>query len=238
MKRSARTQAKSVKKSRTKSRSAGKTSPSGAIKLRLALAQINPVVGDFKFNADKVKDCLKEAKKHQADIVLFPELALTGYPPEDLLLKDGFIRKNLETLNRLVPYTEGITAVVGYAEPARGGLFNSAALLSNGRLLGSYRKMLLPNYGVFDEKRYFTEGNQPLRFTQKGVILGITICEDIWVADGPGKILCDQGEADVLLNISSSPDHRGRGKERVAMIRKRARQYKSHIVYTTLVGGQ
>jgi len=206
--------------------------------LRVALAQINPVVGDFKYNAGRIETCLKEAVRHRADLVLFPELVLTGYPPEDLLLKQGFINRNLKALDRLVSKVKGTVAVIGYAEQARTGLYNSAALIAGGRVVGRYRKMLLPNYGVFDEKRYFKEGATPVKFTLKGITLGMTICEDIWEADGPGKRLCREGQADILLNISASPYYKGRGKVREEMIQQRAKQYRAHVVYANLVGGQ
>jgi len=204
----------------------------------VAVAQINVIVGDFRANADKIKAWIKKARKGEADVVLFPELALTGYPPEDLLHKEGFVQKNLATLQKIIPHTKGVTIIVGYVEPVRGRLYNSAALISDGRLLGSYRKTCLPNYGVFDEKRYFHAGDGVVRFTQKGVTLGVTVCEDLWFADGPGKRLCREGDVDVLLNISSSPYHKGKGRDREKMIRSRARQYKSFIVYANLVGGQ
>jgi NAD+ synthase (glutamine-hydrolysing) len=209
------------------------------VQLRVAIAQINTVVGDFKANADKVKAGIKKARQLGADVVLFPELTLSGYPPEDLLLKQGFIKENQATLNRIVSHTKGITAVVGTLEQSAGKLYNSAALIANGKLLGYCRKAILPNYGVFDEKRYFHEGDTPVRFTQNGVTLGITVCEDIWFANGPGKKLCQEGNnVDVLLNISSSPFSKGKGEARKEMILARARQYKSFIVYANLVGGQ
>jgi len=185
-----------------------------------------------------VKTWIRQARQSHADIVLFPELTLSGYPPEDLLHKQGFIKENLATLHRIVPHTEGITAIVGTLEQSGGKLYNSAALIVNGKLLGYCRKAILPNYGVFDEKRYFHEGATPVRFTQNGVTLGITVCEDIWFADGPGKTLCLEGNVDVLLNISSSPFYKEKGKTREELIRSRALQYKSFIVYGNLVGGQ
>lgn len=229
-----------AKSGKPKSASRQKTSPSqpAPVSLRVAIAQVNTIVGDFKYNADQVKAGIKKARQQQADVVLFPELTLTGYPPEDLLLKKSFIEKNQATLKSLVPHSKGITAVVGYVESANKALFNSAALMANGKLLGSYRKMVLPNYGVFDEKRYFKEGTVPVRFTQNGVTLGLTVCEDIWFADGPGRALCQDADVDVLLNISSSPYHKGRGQARQEMIRSRARQYKAFVVYGNLIGGQ
>ena len=206
--------------------------------LRVALAQMNLIVGDFSFNADKIKQHLKQAKRMGADVVLFPELAVTGYPPEDLLLKESFLKQCDKNLKKISRYTKGLTAIIGFAEKKGKAIYNSAALLCDGRHIGTCRKMLLPNYGVFDEKRYFHEGNSPVKFSLKGATLGITICEDLWEDSGPGKILCGQGNVDLLLNISSSPFHKGKGKTREKMIQQRARSYRSHIAYVNLVGGQ
>ena len=212
--------------------------PNSSVFLRVALAQINLVVGDFSFNAEKIKQHLKQAKKMGADVVLFPELAVTGYPPEDLLLKESFLKQCDKNLKKISRYTKGLTAIIGFAEKKGKAIYNSAALLSDGKHIGTCRKMLLPNYGVFDEKRYFHEGNSPVKFRLKGATLGITICEDLWEDSGPGKILCGQGNVDLLLNISSSPFHKGKGKTREKMIQQRARSYRSHIAYVNLVGGQ
>ena len=206
--------------------------------LRVALAQMNLIVGDFNFNAEKIKQHLKQAKKMGADVILFPELAVTGYPPEDLLLKESFLKQCDKNLKKISRYTKGLTAIIGFAEKKGKAIYNSAALLCDGRHIGTCRKMLLPNYGVFDEKRYFHEGNSPVKFSLKGATLGITICEDLWEDSGPGKILCGQGNVDLLLNISSSPFHKGKGKTREKMIQQRARSYRSHIAYVNLVGGQ
>jgi len=212
--------------------------PNSSVILRIALAQMNLVVGDFNFNAEKIKQHLKQARRMGADVVLFPELAVTGYPPEDLLLKESFLKQCDKNLKKISRYSKGLTTIIGFAEKKGKAIYNSAALLSDGKHVGTYRKMLLPNYGVFDEKRYFHEGNSPVRFRLKGAILGITICEDLWEDSGPGKILCGQGNVDLLLNISSSPFHKGKGKTREKMIQQRARSYRSHIAYVNLVGGQ
>ena len=212
--------------------------PNSSVILRIALVQMNLVVGDFNFNADKIKQHLKQARRMEADVVLFPELAVTGYPPEDLLLKESFLKQCDKNLKKISRYTKGLTAIIGFAEKKGKAIYNSAALLSDGKHIGTCRKMLLPNYGVFDEKRYFHEGNSPVRFRLKGAMLGITICEDLWEDSGPGKILCGQGNVDLLLNISSSPFHKGKGKTREKMIQQRARSYRSHIAYVNLVGGQ
>ena len=212
--------------------------PLSNVNLRVALAQINFMVGDFQYNADRIETCLEEAIQCGSDLIVFPELALTGYPPEDLLLKDDFIYKNGEILNRLASSVDKIVAVIGYVEKVKMNLYNSAALIYGGKVVGSYRKMILPNYGVFDEKRYFTEGNKPICFVLNGVKVGLTICEDIWESDGPGNQVCGDGRADVLVNISSSPYFKGKGKAREKLVRERARQYQAHVVYTNLIGGQ
>ena len=211
---------------------------SSQVNLRVAISQMNSIVGDFKHNANCIKKSLKEAAKFGVDLILFPELTLTGYPPEDLLLKDDFITKNQKTLKNLALGVKEIVAVVGYVEKVKRNLYNSAALLYKGKVVGNYRKMILPNYGVFDEKRYFAEGDEPTCFVMNGLKIGLTICEDIWDVDGPGKQICEDGQADILLNISSSPYFKGKGKARENMIRQRARQYKAHIVYANLIGGQ
>ncbi len=216
-------------------KSPASVSPKG-ISLRLALAQVNGLVGGFKANAEKVKLVCTKARKMGADVVLFPELMVTGYPPEDLLLKKSFIEDCQKTLKKIAPATRGLTAVVGFAEQQGNHLYNSAALMCDGKHVATARKMLLPNYDVFDEKRYFTEGDEPLRFYLKGVQIGLTICEDIWEESGPGKTLSKH--IDLLLNISSSPYHKGKAQSRRQMIIKRAKSYKCPIAYVNLVGGQ
>ena len=207
-----------------------------SVSLRLALAQVNGLVGGFKANAEKVKSVCAKVRKMGADVVLFPELMVTGYPPEDLLLKEKFIEDCQKTLKKIASTTHGLTAVVGYAEKEAGKLYNSAALICDGKYVATARKMLLPNYGVFDEKRYFTEGEEPLRFSLKGAQIGLTICEDIWEESGPGKSLSKH--IDLLINISSSPYHKGKAQVRRQMIIKRAKAYKCPIAYVNLVGGQ
>ena len=214
----------------------GRTLSREGVSLRLALAQVNGLVGGFKANAEKVKSTCAQARKMGADVVLFPELVLTVYQPEDLLFKKSFIENCRETLKKLAPFTRGLTAVIGFAEQKGKHLYNSSALMCDGKHIATYRKMLLPNYGVFDEKRYFTEGEKPVRFSLKGAQIGLTICEDIWEESGPGKTLCQKGGVDLLLNISSSPYHKG--KARRQMIIKRAKSYKCPIAYANLVGGQ
>jgi NAD+ synthase (glutamine-hydrolysing) len=222
--------------SKIKNRNPNKVHSDPGVTLRIALAQINGLVGGFKANVDKVKWACSQARKKGVGIVLFPELILTGYPPEDLLFKKSFIKNCREALKKVVSHTRGLTVVIGFAERKGKQLYNSAALICDGRHVGTARKMLLPNYGVFDEKRYFTEGDEPVRFSLQGVQIGLTICEDIWDESGPGKSLCK--DIDLLINISSSPYHKGKGKARRQMIIKRAKSYKCPIAYVNMVGGQ
>jgi NAD+ synthase (glutamine-hydrolysing) len=222
--------------SKIKNRNPNKVHSDPGVTLRIALAQINGLVGGFKANVDKVKWACSQARKKGVGIVLFPELILTGYPPEDLLFKKSFIKNCREALKKVVSHTRGLTVVIGFAERKGKQLYNSAALICDGRHVGTARKMLLPNYGVFDEKRYFTEGDEPVRFSLQGVQIGLTICEDIWDESGPGKSLCK--DIDLLINISSSPYHRGKGRARRQMIIKRAKSYKCPIAYVNMVGGQ
>ena len=243
MERERKIKRKSLSKKRATEKTQRKTKAldsqtSSQVNLRIAVSQMNAVVGDFKYNVNRIQSCLKEATKFRTDLILFPELALTGYPPEDLLLKDDFIAKNKKFLKHLALSVKGIVAVVGYVEKVKKSLYNSAALLHKGKVVGNYRKMILPNYGVFDEKRYFIEGIEPTCFVMNGIKIGLSICEDIWEVNGPGQKVCEEGQADVLINISSSPYFKGKGKTRENMIRQRARQYKAHVVYANLIGGQ
>ncbi|MGV7220806.1 MAG: NAD+ synthase [Nitrospinales bacterium] len=206
--------------------------------VRVAIAQVNTIVGDFKYNSRLIASYLGKAQKAQVDIILFPELSLTGYPPEDLLLKKDFVIENQKQLKSLIIKTKNITALIGYAEKNKDGLYNSMAVISNGKLVDSYRKMVLPNYGVFDEHRYFKAGSTPCRLVKNGIVYALSICEDLWVEDGPAKILCSEGDADIILNISASPFYKGKDKKRLGMIRERAKKYKATVVWANLIGGQ
>ena len=191
--------------------------------LRLALAQINPTVGDIEGNASKICDYIKLAKKQNAAIVVFPELAVTGYPPEDLLLKPQFISDNLDALKRVQQETEGITAVVGFVDPVRklksdflsngvdrnDGIYNAAAIFHDGKLVDVYHKIYLPNYGVFDEYRYFKAGTKTPVYSIGDIKFGVNICEDIWYAEGPARSQT-AGGAEIILNINASPYHMGK----------------------------
>jgi NAD+ synthase (glutamine-hydrolysing) len=205
--------------------------------LRISMAQINPIVGDLTGNRDKIIDAINRAKKLHADIIALPELVVTGYPPEDLLLKRQFVRDNIRTLKAVQRATKGITAIVGFVDRIGTSLYNAAAIIDNGKHLSTYHKMLLPNYGVFDEYRYFVPGSRYPVITVKGVNVGVNICEDIWYADGPTKVQTMAG-AEVIVNINASPYHKGKGKERLDMLRERAKENTVIVTYTNTVGGQ
>jgi len=206
--------------------------------LKISLAQINPTVGDLNGNTRKILEYTTKAQKAGADLVVFPELAICGYPPEDLLLKKHFVADNIKALDALAKKIRGISVIVGFVDSeASGKIYNAAAIISDGKLQNVYYKQELPNYGVFDEKRYFSAGNNTGIWTIKGVKIGINICEDIWV---DGAVYKAQARADVkiLINISSSPYHAGKLKERQDLLVRRAQETKKYIVYVNSVGGQ
>jgi NAD+ synthase (glutamine-hydrolysing) len=205
--------------------------------IRISMAQINPVVGDLAGNRDRIIDAITGAKKLDADIVALPELAVTGYPPEDLILKPRFVKDNVKTLKDIQQATRGIVAVIGFVDSYRNRLFNAAAVLANGEHIYTYRKIFLPNYGVFDEHRYFNPGWRYPVFTVKGVGVGVNICEDIWYKEGPARVQALAG-AEVIVNINASPYHKGKGKERLKMLSQRAKENDVAISYTNTVGGQ
>ncbi len=205
--------------------------------IRISMAQINPIVGDLEGNSDKIIVAIKIAKKLGADIVALPELAVTGYPPEDLILKPRFVKDNIKTLNDIQRATKGIIAIVGFVDSNHNRLFNAAAVLANGEHIYTYRKIFLPNYGVFDEHRYFSPGGRYPVFTVKGVGVGVNICEDIWFEEGPARVQALAG-AEVIVNINASPYHKGKGKERLKMLSQRAKENDVVISYTNTVGGQ
>ena len=200
------------------------------------MAQINTTVGDITGNTDIIIKKIGEAKKAGAHCVIFPEMAVTGYPPEDLLYKKRFIDSNIAALRRIARFARGITAVVGFVDRVKGKLYNSAAVLSGGRVGQVYHKINLPNYGVFDEKRYFAEGEKAVVFETAGAKIGLSICEDIWV-DCPA-IRRASKKMDFLVNISASPYHMLKWKQRVREFSKRARQYNTKILYCNMTGGQ
>lgn len=206
--------------------------------LRIALAQINPTVGDLSGNRQKIADYIARAYAQGADLVAFPELAITGYPPEDLLYKDHFIRDNIKSLNALAAQVKDIVVVVGFVDIDKAKRpYNAAAIIYNGRVRAVYHKQELPNYGVFDEKRYFYAGTNENIFALGKHVFGVSICEDIWMEDGICLKQARQG-AQVLVNISSSPFDIDKLKKRQQLLKKRAIQTKAFIGYTNLVGGQ
>ncbi len=207
------------------------------VSLRIAMAQVNSTVGDLPRNEEKIMAFTEEARDCAADVIVFPELSLCGYPPEDLLLKPYFLHKNLEALEQLAVRVSFPAVVVGYPSAFNGRSYNSAAVLSEGRVCTTYHKMLLPNYGVFDEKRYFQAGSELVLLEYKSILFGITICEDIWEPTGPCGSYASSGVR-VIINVSASPYHRGKMALREEMLRERAMQNEVYIFYANVVGGQ
>jgi len=204
--------------------------------VRLALAQLDAVVGDLDGNRVLIVDAIREAHAAGADLVVVPELAVTGYPPEDLLLRPGFVKAARASLDEIATATEGITALVGCPLFER-DLANACAVLSRGELRGFYRKHYLPNYGVFDEHRYFAAGRELLLLRCGDVLVGPTICEDIWQPGPPATDLSLAG-AQLIVNLSASPFHVGKAEDREEMLVTRARDNASYLAFCNLVGGQ
>lgn len=205
--------------------------------LRLALAQINVTVGDLQGNRKRIIEGIRKARRAGAHLVVFPELAVTGYPPEDLLLKPDFVQAARKTLDSLIPETEGLAAVIGGVWVAD-DLFNAALVCADGKRVGVYAKHYLPNYGVFDENRYFQAGKENPVFRLGEMVFGVSICEDIWYPDGPPQAQAALGGAEVLINISASPYYQGKGEDRERMLSTRAADNRAYVAYCNLVGGQ
>jgi NAD+ synthase (glutamine-hydrolysing) len=205
--------------------------------LRIGLCQINTTVGDIEGNTKKILDYIVKGKKMGADLLAFPEMAVTGYPPEDLLLMPKFIEANLKAVNKIAKATTSITAIVGFVHKD-GDIFNSAALLHDGKLIDVYSKIYLPNYGVFDEDRYFQVGKENFIFTLKSTPIGLSICEDLWYPGDPVRTQALYGGAELIINISSSPYHAGKSTFREKMISTRASDNSAIVAYCNLVGGQ
>jgi NAD+ synthase (glutamine-hydrolysing) len=204
--------------------------------MRLALAQIDPTVGDLDGNRELILARVEEARAAGADLVLLPELAVTGYPPEDLLLRPGFVRAARDSLDRIAAETRGVVALVG-VPLFDGDLYNACAICAEGALKGVYRKRFLPNYGVFDEDRYFAAGRDLVIVEVAGARVGVTICEDMWQPGPPATELALAG-AELLVNLSASPFHVGREREREAMFRQRALDNVCFVAFCNTVGGQ
>jgi len=205
-------------------------------RLRIGLAQINTTVGDFAGNTQKIVEAVAEARSLGVNLITFPELAICGYPPEDLLFKLQFIEENLRSLDKIVAISSGVTIVVGFVD-AKGDIYNAAAVIHDGKLAGVYHKMYLPNYGVFDEHRYFQAGSECPIYIIDGVGVGINICEDIWYEAGPATAQAYSG-AEVIVNISASPYHFGRSNFRERMLGTRASDNVAIVAHNNLVGGQ
>ncbi len=216
--------------------------------LRIAGAQVNLTVGDIDGNVRIILEAMERAEEAEADVLLLPELAITGYPPEDLLLRRSFIDQNIEALREIAQASERTAVVVGFVDRVDGdrhkddsverGLANAAAVLADGGVRGIYHKVLLPNYGVFDEARYFAAGRVPEKLWGiGGVVAGVSVCEDIWSADGPPALQAEAG-AKVLLNINGSPYHVGKGTQRAALLAAEAQRSEVPVVYVNMVGGQ
>ena len=204
--------------------------------MRIALAQINPTVGDLTGNARLIIEWTERARAQGADVVCFPELAITGYPPEDLVLKPSFVRDNIAALQTIADAATDIAVVVGFVDE-EGDIFNSAAFLEEGKVKAVYHKVFLPNYGVFDEKRYFAPGHRAPILDFGGERLGLSVCEDCWFPAGPMAWEADHG-AQLLININGSPYHYGKRAPREAMVAGRARDYGSWVAWVNTVGGQ
>ena len=203
---------------------------------RLAMAQMNATVGDLDGNSERIISAVREARDLGADLVAFPELALPGYPPEDLLLKPQFIRENNDQLLRIAAECRGIVAIVGFID-ADTDIYNAAAVIYDGMVVGTYHKMYLPNYGVFDEDRYFAAGSECPVYKINGTPIGLNICEDIWYATGPSVVQRAAG-AELIVNINGSPFHAGKRAFREKMLATRAADNGLFVAYVNLVGGQ
>ncbi|HET7053262.1 MAG TPA: NAD+ synthase [Solirubrobacterales bacterium] len=210
--------------------------------MRIALAQIDPTVGDIDGNTAKIAEWIGRAAAAGADLAIFPELCVPGYPAEDLYLKRHFVAANQAAVERLARQVGEMVALVGFAEPVPGGgdhrhAYNSLAVLADGAVRAVYRKNRLPNYAVFDEQRYFLSGSEPATTEVAGTRVGLTVCEDLWEEGPPASSEAADG-AQLIANPSGSPYHRGKGREREAMFAERARAYGAHLAFCNLVGGQ
>ena len=205
--------------------------------IRIGVAQINTTVGDLTGNAKRIIKAIDAARERGANVVVFPEMTVCGYPPEDLLYKKHFIRKNADVLRSLRKYAKDMILIVGYVDFDKEGIYNAAAVLEKGKIAGVYRKEFLPNYGVFDEKRYFVAGSRNAVFRIGNVRAGISICEDIWLEDGVHRSQI-KASPDVLINLSASPYDINKLESRRKLLARRAREANAFVVYVNLIGGQ
>ena len=206
-------------------------------KIRIGIGQINPTIGDIKGNCGKIIDYINRAGKDKVDILSFPELSITGYPPEDLLLKPDFVQENRDAVSFIEKEVGDIVAIVGFADFRDGILYNSAAILHNRKKIAIYDKMFLSDDGIFDEKKYFSQGNNPFILNISGFITAVNIYEDIRCKEGPVKTQASKG-AKLLFNISASPYYMNKTEERENIIREQCIKNNVCICYTNLTGGQ
>ncbi|MBN1426259.1 NAD+ synthase [Candidatus Fermentibacteria bacterium] len=205
--------------------------------VRVAIAQLNQTVGALEANVAAIQEYAAKGEAHGAQLMVCPELSIPGYPPEDLVLKPSFVAANRAALERVAANTGAMPILVGFVDREDGMLYDAAAVLQEGRIVAVYRKAMLPNYGVFDEKRYFTPGSEALVLESQAGRIGVTICEDIWLPHGP-YLAESQAGACLIVNLSASPYHREKWKERQRLIAARARESQAALVYANLVGGQ
>ena len=213
----------------------GSSAPTGTI--RVAAAQINTAVGDIDGNARLIEEWIGLAEEQGADLVAFPELTITGYPPEDLVLYDNFIAANRAALGQVALLVGDIVALVGFVESEDGKLFNSAAVLHQRKIVATYRKIHLPNYGVFDERRYFTAGDECPVLSIRGIKIGVNVCEDIWEPVGPSEVQCAAG-AQIIVNLNASPYESGKQGHRVEIVTRLSHRNRVYTLYVNQVGGQ
>ena len=205
--------------------------------INIALAQINPVVGDIEGNSRRIVEAIASARSDGAQVVALPELAVTGYPPEDLVFKGPFIEANVRAVAEIAEQADGVLSVIGFVEPGHDRLYNAAAICHGGKVVAVYKKQRLPNYGVFDERRYFEPGRGHTLIETADGVIGVCVCEDVWFPDGPAVSQGDAG-AQIVININASPFQKGKLQERQEMLAARARRAKATIAYVNTVGGQ
>ena len=206
-------------------------------KIKISMSQINTTVGSLDSNTKKIIDKITKAKKEKSNVICFPELSITGYPPEDLVLSDLFIKNNIQALNSIKKHTKNIIAIVGFIDKDINGIYNSAAILNNGKIIEIYRKTKLPNYGVFDEKRYFHPGSKVVVIQNNDIKIGISICEDIWDDYEICKLQSNYG-CNLLININGSPYDINKKQSRIKHLSSVSKNCNAHLVYLNLVGGQ
>ena len=206
--------------------------------MRVALGQFNAVVGDLAGNAEQMRAMYADAVQSDVDLLVFPELAVCGYPPEDLVLKKHFLDDNQSAVEKLAADCPQTTIIVGFAESHKGSSHNSAAVLQNGSVKTIYRKGRLPNYGVFDERRYFLPGTEPVVINVAGLNVAVTICADIWDLEWLASFLKNAGQIQMIVNISASPFHVGKLEQRQNVLSSCAERFKCPLSYCNLVGGQ